>query len=646
MKRTFAAVALLAALGVFLKLALKGAPGEAPGTDPAPAAAAARVDPEAALRARYADPRDRDLVDRTLARYKQTAVAVERTDGLRGLVLLDKLDLEAVYLYETHPDDFRRLRETLTDDAAAEVLLHWREYFGLKRSDDVDRGRLIAEIGRLTPSQRRVAAKHPGALPLLLAEPAGVAELVSRWSGDPKDLDDLLVLLDFISLEKGAADLRTALRAIDDRGPLALEAFRLQGPDGFALVCLYGPVFDALAGALPTDQALILLRVNSDTVDELLRTHRPETVAAHLRHVAAAGLVEAVGGSTHALRLVVEHGNRGEQALRQAGPDAADVVYDDYADPTLRAQAVEALAAHGAMALAVLDKYATDPDFREILRAHGAAVVPPVARTDATPETLSRLHGMAQWSTRERLAYAVMAASNESGQATIRTIRKDGLERVAALNDSDVAFYQFLPLYDLCHLGNVLRQGYAPTAGEMTWAVVDGCFVVVDALSLVSVQPEGVVAAEAARVEVKAATREAVKAIGRGAVEEGVAAAAKSAARTGTEAAAGRATRWWAVRAAGGTYRVLRRMPQALPRLTVFELSDLARPLAARAGLRLSTWSPVRLLKDGREFILRIPPGRGLKYLGAQAASAGVGVVGFRKMEEHLASRRPQNKAE
>ena len=55
--------------------------------------------------------------------------------------------------------------------------------------------------------------------------------------------------------------------------------------------------------------------------------------------------------------------------------------------PTLRNQAVEALAEHGTMALAMLDKYATDPDFREILRAHGAAVIPPIAQTDAGPET-------------------------------------------------------------------------------------------------------------------------------------------------------------------------------------------------------------------------------------------------------------------
>jgi hypothetical protein len=650
MKRTFAVVALLAALGVLFKLALKDARPVGDRFESAQANARAdedvEPDPEAALLARYANPRDRALVERTLAKYRRTALAVERTDGLRGLTLLDKLDLEAIFLYEKYPADFRRLRDTLTDDAAADLLLHWREYFGLKRADDVDRGVLIAEISRLSPSQRRVAAKYPSALPLVLADPVGVADLVNRWSGDPKDLNDLLVLLDFISLEKGATDLRAALRTVDDHGPLALQAFRLQGLDGFAMVSLYGPVLDALGGALPLEQALILLRVNTDYLDELLHTHRPETVAGHLRHVAAIGLVDAVGGSPHALRLVVEHGARGEHALRQAGPDAADVVYEDFADATLRNQAVEALADHGAMALAMLDKYATDPEFREILRAHGSAVIPPVARTDSGPESLDRLRSKSKRTFTESLALSVLFLSGDNGQATIHTIKKDGLERIAALNDSDVSFYQFLPLYDLLHLGNVVRNGYAPTAGEMTWAVIDAGFVVADALSLATIQPEGAVASEAARAEVKAATREAVKALGREAAEESATsasrAAVKAGAAAGVELTAERLTKWWAVRASGGTYNVLRHLPQALPVLSVPELTELARPLCAKAGLRLSTWTPVRLLKDGKEFVLRIPPQRGLKYLAAQAASAGVGVAGFRKMEEHLSSRRPK----
>jgi hypothetical protein len=651
MKRTFALVALLAALGVLCKLTLKQAPlaGEQSKTASVAGSsgttATVTVDPEADLRARYGAPRDRALVERTLVKYHHNALAIERTDGLRGLALLDKLDLEAIYLYEKFPGDFRRLRDGLSDDAAAELLLHWREYFGLKRVDDVDRAILVAEIARLGPRQRRVAARHPAALPLVLADPDGVTALVERWSADPADLADALVILDFVSLDHGAADLRAALRTLDDYGPLALDAFRLQGLDGFALVSLYGPVLDALGDALPLDQALILLRVNAATVDELLASHQSETVASHLRHVAATSLVDAVGGSPNALRLVVEHGTLGEQALAQAGPDAADVVYDDFSDGVLRNKAVEALAEHGAMALAMLDKYATDADFRDILRAHGATVIPPLAQADAGPETLAYLQSRETPSFRESLARSMLLLAGENGQATIRTIKNEGLERVAALSSTELKYYQFLPLYDVLHLGNVLRRGYTPTKGELTWALVDGCFVVADVLSLAAIQPEGAVAAEAARSEVKAATREVVKEIGREVTEEGTESATRAlsrgAAAHGVEATTERLARWWSVRLAGGTYEVLRRLPDALPRLTIEELTALGRPLCTRAGIRLSNWKPLRFLKDGQEIVRRIPAERGLKYLAAQGAQAGVGVVAMHKMEEHLASRRP-----
>ena len=652
MKRTFAVVVLLAALGVLLKLALKDGPPVAVGTvdrvegvSRTPA-----VDPEVALLARY--PAEKDLVRRVYAEFRQNALAIERTDGLRGLKLLDALGVEAVYLYESHPGDFGRLREALTDASAAEILLRWREYFGLKRADDTDRKVIIAEIARLTPAQRRVAARYPNALPLLLTDPVGVTELVTRWSGDLADLSDALALLAFISLEPGAADLRSAIRTLDDHGVLALDAFRVQGLDGFALVKLYGPVLDAVGRALPLDQALILLRVNASYVDELLKSHQPETVAGHLRHVAAAGLVERVGSSPDALRLVVEFGERGERALVQAGPDAADVIFEDFADATLRNQAVDALADHGAMALAILDKYADDADFREILRADGPAVIPPVARADSAPEALALLKSKPRWSWSERLAHSVLALSGDNGQATIRLIKDDGLSRVAELEKSDVEFQQFLPLYDLLHLANVARRGHSPTSGEVAWALIDGCFVVADVLSLAAVQPEGVAASEAARVEVRSAVKRAVGTTGREATEAATADATKALARRGVaegvEGATGpvRLARWWTVRAAGGTYQVLRRLPEALPKLTVPEIADLGRGLCAKAGLTLTTWGPLRFLKEGEEIVRRIPPSRGLKYLGVQATQATVGIVGFRKMEEHLASRRPQTPRE
>ena len=77
-----------------------------------------------------------------------------------------------------------------------------------------------------------------------------------------------------------------------------------------------------------------------------------------------------------------------------------------------------------------------------------------------------------------------------------------------------------------------------------------------------------------------------------------------------------------------------------MPQLSLAQLTQVAGPLCAKAGMRLSAWRPIRLLRDGAEVVLRIPPQRGLKYLSAQAVQAGVGVVGFENadvlFEQHV----------
>ena len=173
---------------------------------------------------------------------------------------------------------------------------------------------------------------------------------------------------------------------------------------------MYGPTLEALGEAIPLDEALILVHVNSSYIDELLQTHRSETVAGHIRHAAASGLTELACGSPQALRLIVEYGQIGERALKQARPEAADVVFGDYSDAAPRRQAVRALAEHGSMALAMLDKYSADPDFQEILRMHGPAVIPPIARTDAGPETLAHPERKNKRSFTEALALAALFA--------------------------------------------------------------------------------------------------------------------------------------------------------------------------------------------------------------------------------------------
>ena len=220
------------------------------------------------------------------------------------------------------------------------------------------------------------------------------------------------------------------------------------------LVCMvrsstrWGPRF-------PLDQSLIVLGVNSDYVDELLRTHRPETVASHLSHVAAKGLVQRWGspmGCGWSSSLATAGAGAGVGGLD--GPTSSLATSPiPPAEPGGRRPG-----RHGSMALVILDKYATDPDFREILRVHGAGGHPANRSGRRRPGSAYPAPTKERRSFTESLAKLALLASGDNGQAVIRTIKKDGLERVAYLNHGEIQFYQFLPLYDVLHLGNVLRQ--------------------------------------------------------------------------------------------------------------------------------------------------------------------------------------------
>ncbi len=625
MKRVAATIVLALAVTTLFKVATKVE--RAPELTAQPAAEKTATPPDATdlLLARHPD--DPALVARVADRYQLMALQVDQAAGLPGLRLLDKLDMEAIFLFEKHPREFQKLASAVGDDAAADLLLHWRSYFGFKRADNTYRPRLIGDIAALPRGARRLAGKYPAALPLILAAPQEVRALVARLEDDPPALAEALSLLDLVSLESGPQDLKAAIETLERHPALGLGAFRARGPEGFALVRLYGEILERLGDSVPLDEALIILQVNSADVDSLLQTRTASQLAAHVRHVASQRLAEAVGSGAHGLRLSIEFGDDGDRALAQAGGDAADIVYEDYQDPLLRRQAALALARFGPMAAAMLAKYSQDSEFQAILARDGADIIPPIARADVNPELLLSLQQKARKSFTEELAAQVIAWSGENGQSTIHTIHNDGLGRVAEIHQTDLQFYQFLPLYDLLHLGKVMTQGHAPTSGEVTWAAIDAAFVVWDVLSLIAAQPGATAAGEAVRGEVKATVKQAAKLTAR----EGVQAVA---------AGATRAARWWAVRAGGGLFQVLKRTPEAISRMSVEQITRMAAPLCRKAGIKLSTWTPLRFIQNGAAVLVRVPAERWVKYVAVNGAQAGVGVIAIHKMEEYLSSRR------
>ena len=164
------------------------------------------------------------------------------------------------------------------------------------------------------------------------------------------------------------------------------------------------------------------------------------------------------------------------------------------------------------MALAILDKYATTPTSARSCGPTARRCIPPIAQADTGPEALALLQSKERRAFAESLAKLALLASGDNGQAMIRMIKDDGLERVAYLNTRRDPVSTSSCRSTTCSTwATSCAAATAPTSGEMTWALVDGCFVVADVLSLAAVQPEGAVAAEAARTEVKAAAREGAR---------------------------------------------------------------------------------------------------------------------------------------
>ena len=631
MRRFFLCTILIAALAVAAKLVFKRAPvGPSPvgsthvsaRVSRSVADAVADQPQDSELLARYPD--EQELVARTLESFGHNARRIAATDGLHGLRLLDELGDAAMCLYEERPDEFRKLTLAIRADAdAAKLVGAWSRYFDPRQADREATTIVTTELSKLPVRARRLAKQTPEALPFLLTDYRRTADVLERLG------PDALEPLAFVDLSDRGQSLRRALSVLDRHGKLAIAATTELGPAGFLLVERFGPLIVELEPELGIRESLEVIASALDDLDELSPTRRPTALAETILHLKNRGLLVHAAGTRYGLRLAVEFGRDGERVLESVGPLAADVIYRHYPDGPQRNAVVQAIAQGGVPAAVAADKFASSDKFRRIVERDGAPAVLAVAAACTAEESREFLAAKQQRTWSEGLALAALRLAGDDGDKTIRTIDRDGIDRVQALAATNIEFYQLLPLYDLSHLGGVLVHGFVPTRGEFAWAGVDAGLVAFDALSLMTLQPEGVAAAEAARTTAKSGAKVAVKTGTRAVVEEA------------TESLVARTARTAVNDLARETAEQLgKRATAAGEHAAETASAELATSLARRSGIRLVRWETVvAATSSAAGSLAALPRNRLTKYVAVNVAQAGVGLLAIHKMEEYLEGR-------
>lgn len=577
---------------------------------------------DSGLLARY--PNDQAMIERVLESFGHNARRIAATDGLRGLRLLNELGDSAICLYEERPDEFRRLGLTIDADAeSAKLIGAWSRYFDPRQADRDATTLLTTELCKLPARARRLAKETPEALPFLLTDYRRTADLIQRLG--PAALEPLAC----VDLADRGESLRRAANVLDRYGKLAIAATDEMGPAGFLLVERFGPLLAELEPELGIRESLTVVASALDDLEELAATHRTITLAETILHVKNRGLLSSAAGTRYGLRLAVEFGRDGERVLETVGPRAATLAYQQYSAGPQRNAVVQAIAQGGVPAAVAADKFAGSDAFRHIVARDGAPALLAVAAACSAEEGREFLAAKPERTWSEGLALAALRLAGDTGEKTIRTIERDGIARVQSLATTDVEFYQLLPLYDLSHLAGVAGHGYVPTRGEFAWAGVDAGLIVFDALSLATLQPEGVAAAETIRATAKSGAKSAVKTGTRAILEDATESLAVRTGRTAATEAVRESTEQFGRHAAAASQHSAEAAS-----------AELAASLARRSGIRLTRWESLVSVRIGATATLTtLHRSRLTKYVTVNAAQAGVGLLAIHKMEEYLEGR-------
>lgn len=422
---------------------------------------------EERLRQRLPDA-DPALLRRAAAAWGPVAAEVAEAQGLKGLHTLDTFGAEAVFLWKNDRSAFAALTDFQRQHPErVPLVVAWKRAL----PDWAHSGRLLPfldRVGGLPERRLRMARRVPAALPLLLADNLPVTQEMLERHGDRAWR--LFVLVNHQAFPEHLERLAEVVRDdesvldVNERfGPaLALMFVAPAGDKGRRHL----PVVVRHAWqTMPPHEAAAFLGTNYRAAVELLDEGRSaaDLNAAVDQLRALPELVREVAlDHTSTLRLLAEEhqGRRvGAEALQRCGPEAADLLYGSYSEPTLRRPALVTLAGLGLQGLDVLDRFRKHGPFFRLLRRADAELL------GGTPPLVLDAVGR-------------LADAEGDGQELIdRYLRTPNLARTLASDRYPrrpaEELLDFVPGYTVYRTATDYTSGRLVTGGDLTWAALD-----------------------------------------------------------------------------------------------------------------------------------------------------------------------------
>jgi len=423
------------------------------------------------------------VVERVLKEYYLNGYEMEKAHGLNGLLALDALGVDALFLNQRYPQVFGRALHSGGPESVQAVFTCWGPLLDIEGVKSPHVQRWLQVLASLERHQMDVLAKHPKALPAIAVSPEEVCRFLD---GRSADADEPFLFIDYSRDPKGqVARLLVGLR---QAGRFTKDFGEIGGFPGLMLYCAHSSLLDTLVPKFGVLPSYAIVQANAASLSDLRDSYSSDEIVTALLPYSASNeknraVREALARSAFGIRLLLEFGDKGAGCLAATGPLGADLLYGSYGQTEELREAVVRVLVDGKLAAwDALERYATNPKFRDILlKDYAVAAVLQIERADQLAMWRDHYESLpAKEKTRFNTVVSVLTTWSNTGEGEIDMIH----ERGAAYVNDTLSFVELAPGYDVVHLVKLLASGKVPTAGEWAWAAIDAAFLVADAVEI------------------------------------------------------------------------------------------------------------------------------------------------------------------